>query len=174
MTDLADLIARVEGASGRDRDIDADLWWLFGHQTALVCFNNASMGLPRQLPATLPIPAGLGRAAVRSFAEPFTASLDAALALVERVLPEWEFSLSTARHRKGWSVTTWQADDKYSGRLFDHKTAPLAILSALLKAVQAQSPRHNARDGSSQKDTSPPLHTGGGQSSPKPSSEPRK
>lgn len=74
----------------------------------------------------------------------YTASIDAALALVERVLPTW-----------GWEVH--QDDDHYQGPLFywaavrklislpeAHRargaTASLAILSALLAALIAESP----------------------------------
>ena len=132
---LSALLERVEGATGPDRELDADLWWVLQHRDAERVFNTGALGLPKVRPATLPIPAGLGRSGVQSYAPTYTASIDAALALIGRVKPGMEFHLSTARHRKGWSVKTWVSDDKYSGRLLDAPTPALALCAALLAAM---------------------------------------
>lgn len=71
MADLSELIARVEGATGADRDLNADLLKAFGWFV-----DSAGNAIDHE-----------GR---RAFTVPdLTASLDAALALAERVLPGW-------------------------------------------------------------------------------------
>jgi len=73
MTDLRELLERVERATGPDRELDADLWWVLQHRDAEGVFNTGALGMPKAHPATLPIPAGLGRAGVRSYAPAYTA-----------------------------------------------------------------------------------------------------
>jgi len=106
---LSALLERVEGATGGDRALDSAI--------ERACFGDA------------PITEGWGGTL------DYTASVDAALALIGRVKPGMEFHLSTARHRKGWSVKTWVSDDKYSGRLLDAPTPALALCAALLAAM---------------------------------------
>lgn len=82
---LQALLTRVEAAGAPDREIDADLWWVLRHDRAERLFNTGALGMPKGYPATLPIPAGLGRAAVQSYAPNYTASLDAVLELAPKV-----------------------------------------------------------------------------------------
>lgn len=82
---LAELERRVREATGGDRELDADLWWKFDERASEV-----ATGMPRPLDHSKPMP----RAGVRAMAPAYTTSLDAALALCERVLPGWAWSLS--------------------------------------------------------------------------------
>lgn len=78
---------------------------------------------------------------------PYTASLDAALALVERVLPEAntlfiEKEPQTKRHSAYWEVSL-QRNNVDSGHWAHNgiaPTAPLAVLIALLTALAADTP----------------------------------
>ncbi len=69
-------------------------------------------------------------------------SIDAALALVERVLPGWQWTVNTDRSKtRFWSdmhrvVAKGDFETVWSGRA---PTAPLAIISALLSALIAGS-----------------------------------
>jgi hypothetical protein len=85
MTDLESLLERVEEASGADRELDGDLWWVLDHGPAEAVFNNGSLGMPRRYPATLPMREGLGRAGVRAMAPELTASIEAVIKLGRRV-----------------------------------------------------------------------------------------
>lgn len=108
---LKELLARVEGASGPDREISRDLHWLF--------IGPMTDGWP----------------------PPYTYSIDAALALVERVLPGWGFKCE-AGLGYGISVTIGHVGPN---KLYDRpegwgegSTLPLAILAALLNAKISQ------------------------------------
>jgi hypothetical protein len=144
---LKSLLARVEGATGADRELDGDLWWTLDHGRAERVFSTGALGLPRRYPATLPIPGGLGRAGVQAMAPEFTASLDAALALCERVLPGCGIDIGLYPAEPPGRPTplaeaTMRACD--SGHPFVAvrpcfaPTAALALLAALLKALISQ------------------------------------
>ena len=145
MTDLAGLIERLEGSSGPDREIDVWLWALSEkvdlewQGTTLVAGYHGVVGwcdpgkLSRNFrtnrdtrgPGSIP---------------PFTASIDAAVAFVERVLPGSYWRV--ARHepqlaRLPGSGPFWAsvgAPGEQEGAWGN--TAPLAILIASLKALQ--------------------------------------
>lgn len=80
MTTLSTLIERLCAATGPDREIDRDIWWMTDHARASKCYWNAATGLPQPLGDK--IPGGLGRWAVETSAPNYTASIDAALTLV--------------------------------------------------------------------------------------------
>lgn len=140
--DLKALLERVKKAEGADRELDADIWWILDHSHAERAFNNGATGLPRPLPPTLPIPGGLGRLGVRAMAPILTASIDAALALVERKLPEWSWYLRGTpdglSFGKLWSPFSEPSGD-FSGQAM---TPPLALLAALLTALIEQEVDH--------------------------------
>lgn len=107
---LSDLLLRVEGATGPDREID------FAITNALV-------------------PDWAIYSDARCF---FTSSLDAALALVTRVLPGWA----------GWKLERLASGRPWS-RVYSSKgawsataaTPALALLAAMLKALQQEGER---------------------------------
>jgi len=70
-----------------------------------------------------------------------TASVDAALALVERVLPGWKYRLDQYPDRVECNLGQWRQGFGLYGDDFDGTalTAPLAILAALLTALISQS-----------------------------------
>ena len=119
---LRELLERCEAATGPDRELDLHIsrsLGLLGH----------AAGLPDEafLAAWLPA-CRFGR---------YTASLDASIALVERMLPGWDWlvSLSELGGREFCAVVEhWDGDEYVSHR----PTAPLAILSALLRALISQ------------------------------------
>jgi hypothetical protein len=134
MTDntvLTDLLARVEGARGPDRELDRDLAEalypeLLTRERRVIQNDEFAWLLPAY---------GITRC------ERYTASLDAALALVSRALPEanclgvelvvdkWDGYVSRNNVQSGHWLC--EANGK--------KTAPVAILAALLKALIARS-----------------------------------
>ena len=101
---LTDLLARVEGATGADREIDVALFRAAG-PTVLI-------------------------------QEDYTASLDAALALLGRVLPGWVWEVSSGRSGLPWAVLS--GDGRSAGG--EAKTPALSILSAMLRALIAENP----------------------------------
>lgn len=111
MTALTDLLARVEGASGADRDLDAAIGLALGVRDVL----------------------GTGRAA-------FTASVDAALALMESVLPGSTFAAhGPDEDGKFWAgvgpshYQAWADAEDISAAF-----PALAILAATLRALIAK------------------------------------
>lgn len=132
---LRSLLARVEVADGADRELDGRIWAATAGVTILewdgdgVLWKDEHGGLRHQRDDRIPA---------------YTASIDAVVALVERVLPS------------GWTrVDVWNTDDvkqvtasvlplpvpnsTSSGKA---ATAPLALLSALLKALIAREEAH--------------------------------
>jgi hypothetical protein len=104
---LASLLERLREAKGPDREIDREL-----------------QGEPH----------GTTR---WSFIPEYTASIDASLALVERLLPGWKRSLFEKRGG-GWiaRVSSPRWETFTSGEDDPLPTAPLALLAALLSAIK--------------------------------------
>jgi hypothetical protein len=152
MTDLSELLERVRNAKGPDREIDGDI---------AQAFEVAPSYLPRITDA--------GRSWLwAEFVEPdtwdtweapeYTASIDAALALVERVLPSWTTDVHSGDATAevcpiGFRLVYWPADNKSGVELFYQPqwnieppvigegcgaTTPLAIVEALLSALIAK------------------------------------
>ena len=131
---LTDLLERVEGATGADREIDA----LF-----VAVLNNAQL---RPYPPSddfgpknrwqfwsLDGAHFLGNEGTPKFkVEPITASLDAALALLARVLPGRVVRLSISERVSTAQLTSPLRDDRarHAG-----STPALALLSAMLRAM---------------------------------------
>jgi hypothetical protein len=120
---LKDLLARVEAATGQDRELDDALEDAFG-----------------------------GPHGIRSGPAPLTSSIDAAVALVECLMPEWSwevervkedaFSSEVEEIRKKTTAAALAILSK-QGHVFTaaHSSAPLAILGAMLKAKIAEAAR---------------------------------
>ena len=137
--DLQSLLARVEAASGPDRLLDAEI------EVAARWIDAARAGLAPEHRARWRVLTGLRVGAVESQgtsynAKPFTASVDAALALVERVLPGWQWDVGYLPNQPeiGFLAEIWPPGDPVNDVSGAGKTAPLAILAALLKAKIAQ------------------------------------
>jgi hypothetical protein len=133
-----DLLRRVREAVGPDRELDRDLFWSFEPVQSGIAFANAAMGLARPMDHTQPIPGALGRLGVEVSAPLYTASLDSALALVERVRPGQKWMIASV----GYDAGVWQ-DGKAGAYLYDPILTPprwkgfaatpaLALLAALL------------------------------------------
>lgn len=105
---LESLVTRVGRASGPDPALDAAIW------TAVVEAEPKLAG---------------------SETSPLTASLDASLALAERVLPDWTWKLNQvdkgAKHYK----CTFEPRKGSPAKGFSDKSAALAVIDALLRAL---------------------------------------
>lgn len=119
MTDrktLEALLKRVEEAGGGSRDLDRDIWQ---------AFDAAAAGAPHgEMPGTF-----------------YTSSIDAALALVERVLPGWTYALDNAGRTFHCELNSNTGRFLLQGDIERHASAPaapLAILIAMLHALIAQ------------------------------------
>lgn len=133
MGDLAELIAKVEKASGPSREIDARLWcsmsgydWRGGDS-----FNPSTVFWLDQ--------GRRGNAPVRNIAQ-YTASLDAVVALVEKELPGWACGFDGGPKTKIAFVDPRDFADRFLGARFtaEGPTPALALLLALLRAKQAE------------------------------------
>lgn len=101
---IAELLERVEGATGPDRELDA----------AIECALASTWG-----------------SAINP--RPYTASLDAALALVERVRPGWTWEGGRDPAKASWAYLYAKID----GPTFSASapTPALALLAALLRSL---------------------------------------
>lgn len=118
---LIELHSKVMEASGPDREIDCRLHWLInGESNWLTAIPHNDSGTWEEQGSDLN-------------AKPYTASIDADLALVERVLPGRSVAMSTGDGVRPHAViqATWTEQAA---------TLPLAIIASLLTAliVQAQ------------------------------------
>lgn len=125
---LQDLLRRVESAAGPSIDLNADILRSFGWTMA---------------GGHVFDPDGL-----REFSVPLpVASLDAALALVERVLPGWEFAIEVERSTDGPTIWRVEMGDPLRGWQSEAPTPALALCIALLRALIARSAKPLGRPG---------------------------
>lgn len=117
MPDLTELLARVKVATGPARELDIAITRQFVH------------GKFYQTTET---------------AGPYTSSIDAALALTERVLPGWKRSLFEKRGGAGWvaRVSSPRYETSSSGEDTPMPTASLALLAATLSALITREVAH--------------------------------
>ena len=125
MGELQGLLERVEAAPGPDRELDLFIWrWEHGFNPFKASFSDNKDPI-----------------------YPVTTSLEASLALVERVLPTFTVDLTIYRTNGG------EFRPRSVSRLFcpygeisehrgDASTPALALLSAMLKALIAKAPDH--------------------------------
>ncbi len=115
VSDMVELLRRVEAATGPDRKLDRALAALFGADVTQVGTNTIHR---------------IGA---------YTASIDAALALVERMLPGWYWRIDRPLSGPSAELAEFADGPQPSSlkRAFmaDAPTVPLAILVALLKAL---------------------------------------
>lgn len=126
MTDLEGLVERLREAKGPDREIDGDLFFELDPE-----FPNFAMHM-----SALPDPATFATGAYTSVKAPaYTSSIDAALALVERVLPGWRYDLHSPRFGTPFEAVLMDGDGAARKIVVSTApTAPIAILAALLTA----------------------------------------
>lgn len=119
---LTELLGRLEAAEGADRELDAELAALGGHENA---FDGSSLA------EVLADPELREWAIAWGSIPPATDSLDAALALVERVLPGWGIAL---QRMNGWGAAICETPtaDRYHA---DAPTPAIALLIALVRAL---------------------------------------
>lgn len=128
MTDLNELLERVKAATGPDRGLDARIEFTLSG----VSFFESDIA---DLLQVIDEPTGYGKYQKIDSANipSFTASIDAALALVERVLP------NTLRRLSDWEDGTGAKANLVlsngSHHWADGASIPLAILAALLQAL---------------------------------------
>lgn len=129
------LIERLEAAGGPGIMLEAEIFWTLERDRATTAFWRGAMGRPGSLPEEFArLPRGLGMASMEAASPNYTASLDAALALADRVLPGWCISLQRVN---GWRAAL--ADSPISPDFYsDAATAPLALCIAILKARATQ------------------------------------
>ena len=131
--DLQTLLERVKAAGGPDRELDAELWvalepgatrkqWSYIHEASgRECHVDETRDATRRL---IIVPS-------------FTASIDAALALVERALPGRGYEIHQGIHET--PMVRLIRPDESAPDEYDSASPPaLAILAALLTALIAQ------------------------------------
>jgi hypothetical protein len=121
MSDLATLEQRLVEAVGPDQEIDGLLWNFIDERT-LVALDDR----------------GQTDRIAYDIAPPYTSSIDAAVALVERVLPGAEYEITT-RYGPAHVQLPLNGDECSDGRREDGNV-PRAICLALVRALQAKSP----------------------------------
>lgn len=122
MSDLAELLERVKAATGPDRELDADLaQTIEGVEIQWRQANGTMEMYPVQRYPSTTHSAGFGIGPVPNY----TASIDAALALTERVLPGWWVHGMGRYPSHGlWWVTLYNLDDKAATEIEDRDAAP--------------------------------------------------
>jgi hypothetical protein len=150
------LLERVRAATGPDAALDAEIALAFG--AAVEPAERNALGDIR-VPAWWTMP-GASREEWphRKTPWPLTASLDAALALVERVLPGWRKSISELQADE-WEGSIWDrgcVTERYGLA----RTAPLALLAALLVVLGGDASRPEPLVGEETPSANNPEHTG--------------
>ncbi len=129
MSDLASLLEQVRSAKGADRELDWHVADATGHES----FNTTIQGMWQ--------PYMTGSRADKAVPA-YTASIDAALALVDRKLPGWSWKVvgEPAATNPHCAVirNAGKLSDVAPASVASHRTAPLAILLALLTALITQ------------------------------------
>jgi hypothetical protein len=125
MSDLASLLEQVRSAKGADRELDWHVADATGHES----FNTTIQGM---------WPPFMKGSRADKAVPAYTASIDVALALVERKLPPgWACGFDRGQKTAIAFVDPHDFEDRIGGGRYLAKaqTAPLAILAALLTAL---------------------------------------
>lgn len=131
--DITSLIEKLEGDAGPSIALDAEICWTLERDRATSAFWRGAMGLPRPLPDEFSrLPRGLGMASLEAGSPNYTASLDAALALAERVLPGVRVMAERFHDGKGWAMV--QCAPESAKIMTDGNTPALALCAAILHA----------------------------------------
>lgn len=117
MMEASELIERLEKATGPDREIDALLWAHFDNRVVRIAYGEV---IARKRDSLDDVRLGfVDPTPLRSNfygwdGEAYTASIDAALALVERVLPGWKRGFRDHDEVEGDGVCAWLCSPDYS------------------------------------------------------------
>lgn len=132
MTDLAALLARVEGASGPDREIDAEVCLAFGAAVEEPQRNRFGEII---VPAWWTMP-GASRAIWPHRTTPWfvTASIDVTVRLAEKVLPGWAWSVGN-RTVGGQAYVMKRGEGLIEGKA---PTPALALVAAIIRAKMGE------------------------------------
>jgi hypothetical protein len=130
MNTLKELAALLDAATGPSRELDARLWWAFADHSE---DDHDLDGEPLWVMTKL----WGGSPSSWTWIPQFTSSIDAALALAERLLPGWGWQINSGSYAilRPPKATCWSSSLCFDG---DSPTAPLAILKALVAALIVQ------------------------------------
>lgn len=138
--DLQALIERVEKATGPDRELDADIYEALGYEVKRRS-ERVEEGWRVRRTVDWRYLDGSRWLAM----DYLTASVDADLALLERVLPGWRAEIRWGdwpQHIERHDATLWNNDTSKRESVFgvsaNAATLPLAIIAATLRAMQTQ------------------------------------
>lgn len=154
MSDLAKLQRRLTAATGSDRELDGALWLVLDPEPALARCSFKGMKYAGHVHTKAEKNAHVISAATHS-SPLYTSSIDAALGLVEKMLPGWGATLVTdppsvcLRQSTQDEIAVFRRTGYFKTRgneIIEGETLPLAILAAMLAALQSQP----AREGQSQ------------------------
>ena len=132
-----DIIARMEKAEGPSRELDALIWSCIGEgeygPTTLV--NGRTM-----FEAIEAFPTDMAGIARAWEVERFSESIDAAVALCERMLPKYAPSVGMNVHYRHWTGFVNYIDERGLVASYSsiHSVPAIALLLALFRALQAQ------------------------------------
>lgn len=131
---ITSLIEKLEGAEGPSIVLDAEICWTLERPRAIQAFWRGAMGKPGPLPDEFSrLPRGLGMASLEVGSPNYTTSLDAALALAERVFPDSSVEIQTGHQYA--RLRTKDGQYTYNRLSYGYGRAPaLALCAAVLRA----------------------------------------
>jgi hypothetical protein len=154
VTSLTELREKAERATGPDREIDAAMWAIASGWTLTYLANNIIVAdKPGEVQRVIgwidPGQVSRNASIHRDDIPRVSASIDAALALVERNLPGWVWQLSKIDgvpsraplpdcEARVWIPSIRTRNLRVESANGQGATPPLAILSALLRALESQ------------------------------------
>lgn len=135
---ITSLIEKLEGVEGPSIALDAEICWTLERDRATSAFWRGAMGLPRPLPDEFSrLPRGLGMASMEAGSPNYTASLDAALAMAERVGVRPYQADASIKGKWSWMVVTESRLGNLEANPYARATAAtpaLALCAAILRA----------------------------------------
>lgn len=141
-SDLRGLIERLEKATGPDRELDGAMWLHFDQEALYKCWGVRGMRYAGHVHTKAEKAAHIKRMS-EYYAPAYTASLDAAVALVERVAPGWSWECRASGTGDKGQATIWNPSrrpgDNDQQRVYNCASPAIALCLALLRS-QEQSP----------------------------------
>lgn len=144
MSDLASIIARLASATGPDRELDALIWAHFDNRDVRVNDRRQMLAKSRRAPFDECV-AGYwwtGEFFAESYVPNVSASLDAAIALMGRVMPGEPDRWHSLQAAMSDALVMWHAGGK-SGSFLQH--LPRALCLAICRAVQARDAKETGK-----------------------------